>query len=146
MRHLRKTVKLGRSPAHREALLASLVCNLIHERRIKTTVAKAKLARPLAEKMVTLAKEGTLSSRRQAIATLRRKDRVVQLFDEVAPVFKDRKGGYTRIVRIGQRFGDGAEEAFLEWVNFVPAARKEEGGEKGAKEAKESKPEAATAT
>jgi len=124
MRHLRKTTKLGRSAAHREALLASLVSNLIAARRIRTTVPKAKLARSLAEKMVTLAKAGTLHSRRQAIATLRRKDRVAQLFDEVAPVFKERKGGYTRIVRIGQRAGDGADMAYLEWINFIPVAKK----------------------
>lgn len=125
MRHLRKTTKLGRSSAHRDALLASLVGNLIAARRIRTTVSKAKLAKPLAEKMVTLAKRGTLHARRQAIATLRRRDRVTQLFDEVAPVFKDRKGGYTRIIRIGQRPSDGAEMVYLEWINFVPAVKKE---------------------
>lgn len=137
MRHLRKTTKLGRSPAHREALLASLVSNLIAARRIRTTIVKAKLARSLAEKMVTLAKAGTLSSRRQAIATLRRKDRVTQLFDEVAPVFKDRKGGYTRITRIGQRAGDGAEMAYLEWINFVPTVKKEAPAKAPAEEKKE---------
>jgi large subunit ribosomal protein L17 len=150
MRHLRNTVKLGRSPAHREALLASLVGNLILARRIQTTIVKAKLARSLAEKMVTLAKEGSLHSRRQAIATLRRKDLVAQLFNEVAPVFKDRKGGYTRITRIGQRTGDGAEMAYLEWINFVPAAKKaapEAGAEaKATKESKETKKEGAAAT
>jgi large subunit ribosomal protein L17 len=148
MRHLRKTTKLGRSPAHREALMASLVSNLISARRIRTTIVKAKEARSLAEKMVTLAKEGSLHSRRQAIATLRRKDRVTQLFDEVAPVFKDRKGGYTRITRIGQRIGDGAEMAYLEWINFVPAVKKEKGEAKGKdeKDAKETKKEGAAAT
>jgi large subunit ribosomal protein L17 len=156
MRHLRNTVKLGRSPAHREALLASLVCNLIIARRIRTTIVKSKLARSLAEKMVTLAKEGSLHSRRQAIATLRRKECVAQLFTEVAPVFKDRKGGYTRITRIGQRGGDGAEMAYLEWINFVPAVKKAapEAEAKDTKEAaketkkepkKVSKKEAATA-
>ena len=125
MRHLRKTTKLGRSSAHRAALLASLVTNLITARRIKTTVTKAKLARSLAEKMVTLAKSGTLHSRRQAIATLHQVDKVARLFDEVAPVFKDRKGGYTRITRIGQRGSDGSEMAYLEWINFVPVAKKE---------------------
>ncbi len=139
MRHLRKTVKLGRSSAHRAALLSSLVGNLIAARRIRTTIVKAKLARSLAEKMVTLAKTGTLHSRRQAIATLRRKDRVAQLFDEVAPVFKDRKGGYTRITRIGPRGGDGAEMAYLEWINFVPVAKKKakEGDKPGVEEKKE---------
>jgi large subunit ribosomal protein L17 len=150
MRHLRNTTKLGRSPSHREALLASLVSNLIIARRIRTTIVKAKQARSLAEKMVTLAKEGSLHSRRQAIATLKRKECVVQLFNEVAPVFKDRKGGYTRITRIGQRGGDGAEMAYLEWINFVPAAKKAapEGGAeaKDAKETKETKKEGAAAT
>jgi large subunit ribosomal protein L17 len=142
MRHLRKTTKLGRSPAHREALLASLVCNLIDARRIRTTVVKAKLARSLAEKMVTLAKKAAinadkLSPRRLAIATLRRKDRVTQLFDEVAPVFMDRKGGYTRITRIGQRGGDGAEMAYLEWINFVPVVKKASKAKAPAEEKKE---------
>lgn len=132
MRHLRKTTKLGRSSAHREALLASLVGNLIAARRIRTTVDKAKLAKPLAEKLVTLAKSGTLADRRQAIAILRRKDRAAQLFSEVAPGFQDRKGGYTRIVRIGPRNGDGAEMAFLEWIHFIPAARKGKKGEAAA--------------
>ncbi len=102
--------------------MASLVSGLIRHRRIKTTLAKARLARSFAEKMVTLAKEGTLHARRQAIGALRGKRVVAQLFDEVAPAFKDRKGGYTRIVKIGARNGDGAEMAYLEWIHYVPPA------------------------
>ena len=96
MRHRKKTVKLGRTSAHRNELLANLVCGLIEHRRIKTTVAKAKAARSLAEKMVTLGKKGTLAARRQAIATLKQEGLVRVLFDEIAPGFESRAGGYTR--------------------------------------------------
>jgi len=131
MRHLRKSVKLGRTASARKALLASLVSGLIHHRRIKTTLAKARLARSFADRMVTLAKEGTLHARRQAVAALRERRTVARLFDEVAPAFKDRKGGYTRIVKIGTRDGDGAELAYLEWIHYVPPAprRKQQKGE-----------------
>ncbi|MDP6631640.1 MAG: 50S ribosomal protein L17 [Kiritimatiellia bacterium] len=108
--------KLGRSSSHRKALMASLVCHLIEEKRIKTTLMKAKEARRVAEKMITLGLKGTLAARRQAIATLRRPERVATLFDEVAPQFKDRPGGYTRITKLGQRRSDGSEMAILEWV------------------------------
>ena len=125
MRHRKKTIKLGRTSAHRDALLASLVCNLILDRRIQTTLAKAKAARSLAEKMVTLGKRGTLAARRRAVAKLRRKDRVAILFSGIAPAFKDRQGGYTRIIKLGRRLGDNAEVALLEWVDYTPApARK----------------------
>jgi len=97
-------------------MLGNLVCSLIEHGRIKTTVSKAKEARPLAEKMITLAKKGDLASRRQALARLRSKDAVHVLFTDVAPKFADRPGGYTRITRIGPRNGDAAEMAFLELV------------------------------
>ena len=116
MRHKVKDKKLGRSSSHRKALMASLVCNLIEEKRIKTTLMKAKESRRVAEKMVTLGLKGTLAARRQAIATLRRPERVAILFDEIAPQFKDRPGGYTRITKLGQRRSDGSEMAILEWV------------------------------
>ncbi len=116
MRHRKKTVKLGRTSAHRNELLSNLVCNLIKEGRIKTTIAKAKAARSLAEKMVTLAKKGTLSNRRQAIAKLKHKEIVKDLFDNVSPSFKDRHGGYTRIIKLGKRISDSSEMAILEWV------------------------------
>ena len=116
MRHRKKTVKLGRTTAHRNELLSNLVCNLIKEGRIKTTIAKAKAARSLAEKMVTLAKKGTLSDRRQAVAKLKHKEIVKDLFDNVSPSFKDRQGGYTRIIKLGKRISDSSEMVILEWV------------------------------
>ena len=124
MRHQKKSVKLGRSPSHRKALVESLVSNFIAERRIRTTLPKARLARQLAEKMVTLAKQNTLATRRQAIAVLQDKGRVSLLFAEIAPQFKDRKGGYTRITKIGRRIGDGAEMAYLEWVGLAYVDRR----------------------
>lgn len=140
MRHRRTSVKLGRTTSAREALLASLVNGLIRHRRIKTTLAKARLARSLAERMVTLAKEGTLHARRQAIAALHHPGVVARLFDEVAPTFKDRRGGYTRIVKIGTRDGDGAELAYLEWIHYVPPApRRPKKGEEASAERAEPK-------
>lgn len=135
MRHLKRTAKLGRTGEHRNAMLANLVCSLIKERRVTTTLAKAKAARSVAEKMVTLGKKGTLHSRRLAAARLRargeslgmtkaeraewrRDEDVVRiLFEEIAPVFKDRSGGYTRIIKLGQRRGDAGQKAILEWVD-----------------------------
>ena len=118
MRHKVRDKKLGRSSSHRKALMASLVCHLIEEKRIKTTLMKAKEARRVAEKMVTLGLKGTLAARRQAISTLRRPERVATLFDDVAPQFKERPGGYTRITKLGQRRSDGSEMAILEWVGL----------------------------
>lgn len=116
MRHAKKGRKLGVDPSHRKALLGNLVCSLVEHGRIRTTVSKAKEARPLAEKMITLAKRGDLSARRQAVARLRSKDAVHTLFAELAPRYADRPGGYTRIIRIGPRAGDAAEMVFLELV------------------------------
>ena len=116
MRHRKKTVKLGRTSAHRNELLANLVCGLIEHRRIKTTIAKAKAARSLAEKMVTLGKKGTLAARRQAIATLKQEKLVRVLFDDIAPSFESRSGGYTRTLKLGRRISDSSEMALLEWV------------------------------
>jgi large subunit ribosomal protein L17 len=117
MRHQNKTVKLGRSQAHRDALLANQVCSLIIHQRIRTTLAKAKAARPLAEKMVTLGKKGTLHARRTATAYLHQADAVKKLFDEIAPRSATRAGGYTRIVKLGPRKSDSAPMAVLEWVD-----------------------------
>ena len=117
MRHQNKTVKLGRTAAHRKAMLANQVCSLIEHQRIKTTLAKAKAVRPLAEKMVTLGKKGSLHARRTALATLRQKDAVRKLFEDIAPRAADRKGGYTRIVKLGARKSDAAPVAFIEWVD-----------------------------
>ena len=117
MRHQKKTIKLGRTAEHRKALLANQVCSLIEHQRIRTTLAKAKAVRPLAEKMVTLGKKGSIHARRTAFAVLRQKDAVKKLFDEIAPRTADRRGGYTRIVKLGQRKSDAAPVAYLEWVD-----------------------------
>jgi len=117
MRHRKKTLKLGRTAEHRKALLANQVCSLIEHQRIRTTLAKAKAVRPLAEKMVTLGKKGSIHARRTAFSVLRQKDAVKKLFDEIAPRSADRNGGYTRIVRLGQRKSDAAPVAYLEWVD-----------------------------
>lgn len=155
MRHLKRTAKLGRTGKHRNAMLANMVCSLIKHKRITTTLAKAKAARPVAEKMITLGKKGTLHARRLAAARLRQQPRshfpgtpkrvkgatlrakwrqnedVVRiLFEDLAPVFKNRNGGYTRIIKLGgttgrwagQRQGDAAHRAILEWVELPAAA------------------------
>lgn len=117
MRHQKKTLKLGLTAAHRKAMLANQVCSLIEHERIKTTLAKAKAVRPLAEKMVTLGKKDSLHARRTALAVLRQKGAVMKLFDEIAPRSADRDGGYTRIVKLGSRKSDSAPVAFIEWVD-----------------------------
>jgi len=126
MRHRKKTVKLGRTSAHRNELLANLVCALIDNKRIKTTLPKARAARSLADKMVTLGKKGTLAHRRQAIATLKQKDSVKELFENIAPTFADRAGGYTRIIKLGRRMSDSSEMVLLEWVDAIAAPVAEE--------------------
>lgn len=122
MRHLKRTAKLGRTSEHRNAMLANLVCSLIKHKRITTTLAKAKAARSVAEKLVTLGKNGTNHDRRLAVARLHQEDAAKILFKEIAPVYKDRNGGYTRIVKMEQRIGDAAQRAILEWVDFTPEA------------------------
>ncbi len=146
MRHQNRTAKLGRKGQHRNAMLANMVCSLIQKKRITTTLAKAKAAKPVAEKMITLGKKGTLHARRLAASRLRHQSRsffqgkptqkgkelrdkwrleedVVRiLFDDLAPGFKDRPGGYTRIMKLGQRRGDAAQMAILEWVEAEVAA------------------------
>ena len=122
MRHQRAGKKLGRDAAHRKALYANLTGSLIVHGRVKTTVAKAKAVRPVAEKMITLARRGDIHARRQALAFLRSQEVVHQLFAEVAPRFTDRPGGYTRVVKIGPRPGDSAQMAYLELGDHVPRA------------------------
>jgi large subunit ribosomal protein L17 len=126
VRHHRAGKKLGRDPSHRKALYANLAGALIEHGRIKTTVTKAKAVRPIAEQMITLGRRGDLHARRQAMAYLRSQEVVHKLFAEVAPRFKTRPGGYSRIVRIGQRLGDAAEMAYLELVDFSPEEQAEE--------------------
>lgn len=123
MRHRRIAKKFGRSTSHREQMVGSLVANLILRDRIETTISKAKVARQDAEKLVTLARKGTLASRRLAAARLRSPEAVARLFEKVVPSLADRKGGYTRIAKLGQRTSDGSTMAILEWVTVVtPAA------------------------
>ena len=139
MRHLKHTAKLGRTSEHRNAMLANLVSSLIKHKRVTTTLAKAKAARPVAEKILTLGKRGTLQARRLVAARLHAHGPTVQLtkgerrkwrqnedvlrilFEEIAPAYKERNGGYTRIVKMDQRPGDAAQRAILEWVDYTPA-------------------------
>lgn len=137
MRHRRKTVKLQRKVAHRDAMLRNLACSLIEHRRIKTTLAKAKALRPFAEKLVTLGKRDSLHSRRRAISLLGSNElaqrSVKALFDDIATAHADRQGGYCRITKLGQRRSDSADMAFIEWVDaYVPASAEEEEVEEAA--------------
>ena len=125
MRHRSKTVKLKRNASHRKALLSNLACSLIEHGRIRTTLGKAKALRPVAEKLVTLAKRNDLHSRRLAISYLHQKDIVKKLFAEVALASKDRQGGYCRITKLGPRMSDSAPMAYIEWVDR-PAKTEEE--------------------
>ena len=120
MRHQRAGRKLGRDAAHRRALYANLACSLIEHGRIQTTEAKAKAVKPFAEKMITLGRRGDLAARRQAVAELRSEDAVRKLFSDVAPRFADRPGGYSRIVKLGPRYGDAADMVYLELVDYQP--------------------------
>ena len=120
MRHQRTGRKLGRDSAHRRALYANLTAALIEHGRIKTTEAKAKEVRPIAEKMITLGKRGDLAAHRQAVAFLGSKTSAHKLFADVAPRFAERDGGYTRVVKLGPRQGDAAPMAYLELVDHVP--------------------------
>jgi len=136
MRHRKRTAKLGRTSSHRNAMLANLVCSLIKHKRITTTLAKAKAARSVAEKMVTLGKSGTIHDRRRASARLlQQEDAVKILFNEIAPSQKGRNGGYTRIIKLHPRQGDASEVAILEWTDLSSA-----------EPAAETKPEKAEAT
>ncbi len=121
MRHQKRGRKLGRDPAHRKALYANLTAALLEHGRIRTTEAKAKEVRPIAERMITLGKRGDVAAQRQAVAFLRSKSVTHALFADVAPRFAERPGGYTRIVKIGPRQGDAAEMVYLELVDHVPA-------------------------
>lgn len=132
MRHRYSGRKLGRTTAHREMLLRNLATSLVEKERVRTTVAKAKEVRPVVEKAITLGKAGTLAARRRALAVLVKEDAVTRLFDTVAPRFAERNGGYTRIVKLGPRKGDGAEMAVIELVGseFKAKAKKKKDKEK----------------
>jgi len=141
MRHLKSGYKLGRNPAHRRATLRNLVTNLIEKERIQTTLLRAKAARPLAERMITLGKRDSLHSRRQAAAFLMTSDATKKLFADLAPRFSERPGGYTRIVRIGWRIGDGAELAILEFIGSELKKKEKKPKKSAAEEAPEEKAE-----
>jgi large subunit ribosomal protein L17 len=145
MRHQKKTVKLGLKEGHRKSMIANLVVSLIDHSRIKTTLAKAKAMKPLAEKVVTIGKKNTLHARRTAKAVLRQDKAVTKLFAEVAPRSADRKGGYTRIIKLGQRKSDAAEMAFIEWVDGPVVVEVATPEPKPAKKAAKPKAEAAPA-
>lgn len=137
MRHRKKTVKLGRTTAHRDAMLANQVCSLIKHERIKTTLAKAKAVRPLAEKLVTLGKRGDLHARRLAAGKLGQKEAVKKLFADIAVRSAGRAGGYTRIIKLGHRQSDAAPMAFIEWVDTAVAGAGEEAAPEVATEKKD---------
>lgn len=118
MRHKYSGRKLGRTSSHRDAMFRNMVTSLFEHERIVTTTEKAKEARPIAEKMITLAKRGDLHARRQALSFIRSKDVVEKLFTDIKDSFADRKGGYTRIIKTGTRKGDAAGMAILELVGY----------------------------
>ena len=135
MKHLVKRKRLRRNTAQRRALLRNLVTSFLEKERIRTTLAKAKAARPLAEKMITLAKKNTLHARRQTLKFIYKEPVVNKLFEELGPRFSERPGGYTRIVKVGPRTGDGAEMAILELIGseFEKKVKKKGKKEKGKK-------------
>lgn len=116
MRHQRKGRRFGVQPSHRRQMLANLACSVLEHGRIKTTESRAKEVKPLVEKVITMGKAGDLNSRRTAISVLRNKQISYKLFNEIAPKYSDRPGGYTRITRLGPRLGDAAEMVYLELV------------------------------
>ncbi len=136
MRHQRVMKKFGRSMEHRKALMKSLVTNLILAESIKTTLPKAKQARKDAEKMVTIARKGSLAARRLAASRLQQPAAVQKLFDKIVPAMEGRNGGYTRILKLGNRKGDGAEMAILQWVSVPEVAAEAPAAEAVAEEAK----------
>lgn len=122
MRHKMAGNRLGRNTSHREAMIRNMVTSLLAHERIVTTAAKAKEVRKVADKMITLAKRGDLHARRQALAVVRDKAVVAKLFDKLRADYLERNGGYTRIIRTGNRLGDAAEMAIIELVNYTEAA------------------------
>ncbi len=146
MRHRREGRKLGRNASHRKALFRNMVTDFLDKEHLITTVPKAKELRPVAEKMISLGKKETLAARRRVLSFIRRRAVVRKLFDDLAPRFADRHGGYTRIVRLGFRRGDNAELALLELVGsefkaVADTPKKEKKEDKEDKEEKENKEE-----
>ena len=126
MRHGKSGRKLGRTSAHRKAMFRNMVTSLFEHERIVTTEQKAKELKPIAEKMITLAKRGDLHARRQALSYIQSKDVVAKLFDEIQGQFADRQGGYTRIIKTGNRQGDAAPMAIIELVGYEEDLGEEE--------------------
>ncbi len=118
MRHRKTGRRLGRTSSHRDAMLRNMVTSLLDLERIVTTIPKAKEARRVAEQMITLGKRGDLNARRQAMAYIRSKNIVAKLFDQLSNQYADRQGGYTRIIRTGNRSGDAAPMAIIELVDY----------------------------
>src|SRR5499426_1980968 len=137
MRHGKVHRKLNKKPAHRRAMFANMAAALIKHEQIVTTLPKAKELRPVVEKLVTLAKKGGLHARRQAIAQIRDVAMVKKLFDVLGPRYKDRKGGYTRVVKAGHRYGDSAPVAVIEFVDRDEAAKGLDSGPVQAKKTEE---------
>ena len=124
MRHRQTTPQLGRTPAHRKAMLRNMVTDFFKHEKIRTTQAKAKALRPVAEKLITMGKKDTLTARRMAARYVRDKGIVKKLFDELAPRYADRPGGYTRIIKLSTRAGDNAQMAIIELVEAEMQTRK----------------------
>ena len=123
MRHRIKQRKLNRPTSHRTALLANLAASLIEHEQITTTLPKAKELKPFVDKLISIGKKGDLASRRRAVSKIRDKDAVKKLFEVIAPRYKERNGGYTRIMKFGHRFGDAADVAVIELVDRDVAAK-----------------------
>ncbi|WP_119307764.1 50S ribosomal protein L17 [Cohaesibacter haloalkalitolerans] len=128
MRHGKSGRKLNRTASHRKAMFANMAAALIKHEQIVTTLPKAKELKPIAEKLITLAKRGDLHARRQAIAQIRDKDMVAKLFETLGPRYTERSGGYTRVLKAGFRYGDNAPMAVIELVDRDPAARGTDSG------------------
>jgi len=134
--------KLGRPADQRRAMLRGMVTLLLDKGRIETTVYKAKELKRVADKMITIGKKNTLAAKRDAFAYITKEDVVKKLFDRIAPSFEDRHGGYTRVLKLGPRRGDGAEMAIIELVNYVPKDKTDKKDDKGKKgKNKEKKPD-----
>ncbi|MFQ6618770.1 MAG: 50S ribosomal protein L17 [Fidelibacterota bacterium] len=141
MRHRKKGRKLNRTASHRKALLSNLAASLFEHKQITTTTAKAKEARSLAERLITFAKRGDVSARREVLKYIPKKRIVNILFHEIAPKYRDRAGGYTRIVKLGERHGDSAPVSLLELVDFQKAAKETKEKKKSKKAEKSAKKE-----
>jgi large subunit ribosomal protein L17 len=148
MRHAKQGGKLGRTSAHRKAMLRNLVTSLLDHERVETTDAKAKEVRRLADRMITLGKRGDLHARRQALSVIRKRETTAKLFDELADRFRERPGGYTRVLKTRRRTGDSAQLSIVELVEAMettaPAPKKKAGKKKAAKKKAAAKAEPET--